>query len=138
MRWREVIAVESVISSEPGELLVRDTLLRDTYVKIDLCAISHNMSSIKAMAGEGVDVMAVIKADGYGHGSVRISRTLMESGASCLAVATLSEALELKFHYSDYPIFILGHTPDRLLVLAVKNDIITSSFITLAGMNFSF
>ena len=81
--------MESVISSEQGELLVRDTLLRDTYVKIDLCAISHNMKNIKAMAGEGVDVMAVIKADGYGHGSIKIAQTLMESGASSLAVATL-------------------------------------------------
>ena len=123
-----MIAVESVISSEQGELLVRDTLLRDTYVKIDLCAISHNMKNIKAMAGEGVDVMAVIKADGYGHGSIKIAQTLMESGASCLAVATLSEALELRFHYRDYPIFILGHTPDRLLELAVKNDIIQTIF----------
>ena len=88
--------MESVISSEQGELLVRDTLLRDTYVKIDLCAISHNMRSIKAMAGEGVDVMAVIKADGYGHGAVELSQIYEKLGADFFAVSNIDEGIEIR------------------------------------------
>lgn len=103
-------------------------LLRDTFVSVDLSAIAFNMKNTKKMVGSDVDVMAVVKADAYGHGSIKIAPILMESGASCLAVATLSEALELRLHYKNYPIFILGHTPDRLLNLVVENNIIQTVF----------
>lgn len=103
-------------------------VIRDTCVEIDLCAIAHNIENIKEMVGENVDVMAVIKADGYGHGSCSIAPILMEHGASYLAVATLSEALELRNAYSDYPVFILGHTPDRLLDFVVENNITQTVF----------
>lgn len=103
-------------------------IVRDTCVKIDLSAIAHNIENIKEMAGVSVDIMAVIKADGYGHGSRSIAPVLMEHGASYLGVATLSEALELRNAYSDYPVFILGHTPDRLLDLVVENNITQTVF----------
>ncbi|WP_242825193.1 alanine racemase [Proteocatella sphenisci] len=103
-------------------------IVRDTCVKIDLSAMAGNIKNIKEMAGESVDVMAVIKADGYGHGSCSIAPALMEHGASYLGVATLSEALELRNTYSDYPIFILGHTPDRLLDLVVEKNITQTVF----------
>lgn len=102
--------------------------LRDTVLKIDLNEIARNMDLICEMAGEGVSVMPVIKANGYGHGAVGIAPTLMEHGAAYLAVATLTEALELRDAYSDYPLFILGHTPDRLLPLVFEKNITQTIF----------
>ena len=103
-------------------------LLRDTVVRIDLDKIGKNMDKILDMVGPEVAVMPVIKANGYGHGALGIAPTLMEHGAACLAVATLTEALELREAYPDYPLFILGHTPDRLLPLVVEKNITQTLF----------
>ena len=101
-----------------------DLQLRDTVVKVDLSAIAENMRLIKELCGPEVAVMPVIKANGYGHGAVGIAPTLMEAGATYLAVATLTEALELREAYPDYPIFILGHTPERLMPVVVEQNFI--------------
>lgn len=101
----------------------QDLLLRDTVVRVDLNAIRENMRLIAEMCGEGVAIMPVIKANGYGHGAVGIAPALMESGAAYLAVATLTEALELREAYPDYPLFILGHTPERLSAIVVEKNI---------------
>ena len=69
-------------------------------------------------------VMAVIKANGYGHGAVQIAPTLLAHGARYLAVARLEEALALREAYPDAPLFVLGYTPDRLLETAVANHIV--------------
>lgn len=103
-------------------------ILRDTYVKVDLGRIAKNMTLIREMAGPDVAVMPVIKANGYGHGAVNIAPVLVESGASYLAVATLTEAMELREAYPDYPLFILGHTPDRLLHYAAEQNITQTVF----------
>ena len=98
-------------------------IMRDTVVKVDLGAIRENMRLIAGSCGSDVAIMPVVKANGYGHGAVGIAPALMEEGAAYLAVATLTEALELKEHYPDYPVFILGHTPERLCSIVVENDI---------------
>lgn len=98
-------------------------LLRDTVVRVDLDAIRENMGLIREMCGPEVAVMPVVKANGYGHGAVGIAPALMESGAAYLAVATLTEAMELRQAYPGYPIFILGHTPERLSAVVVENNI---------------
>ena len=108
-----------------------ELLLRDTVVRVDLSAIAENMRLIAEMCGPDVAIMPVIKANGYGHGAVGIAPTLMEAGATYLAVATLTEALELREAYPDYPLFILGHTPDRLADLVVENNI-TQTLVSLA------
>lgn len=103
-------------------------MLRDTVVQVNLKTISDNMEAICRMVGKGVAVMPVVKADGYGHGAAGIAPTLMEHGAAGLAVATLTEALELRKKYTDYPVFIMGHTPDRLLHLVVEQEITQTIF----------
>ncbi|QAT42413.1 alanine racemase [Aminipila luticellarii] len=103
-------------------------MLRDTVVQVNLGVLADNMKKICEMVGKGVAVMPVIKADGYGHGAVGIAPTLMEQGAAYLAVATLTEALELRTQYKDYPVFILGHTPDRLLPIVVEQNITQTIF----------
>lgn len=108
--------------------MIKNEELRDTKVVISLSKIARNMKAIRKLIGPDVAVMAVIKANGYGHGSVGIAPALMENGADYLAVATLTEALELREAYPDYPLFILGHTPDRLLHFAAEEDITQTVF----------
>lgn len=103
-------------------------VLRDTVITVSLDEIGRNMDLICDMAGEKTAVMPVIKANGYGHGAVGIAPVLMEHGACYLAVATLTEALELRAAYPDYPLFVLGHTPDRLLPLVVEHRITQTLF----------
>ncbi len=103
-------------------------LLRDTYVEINLDNIAFNMKKIKETIGEDTAIAAVVKANGYGHGAVYIAQTIMENGGEYLAVATLTEALELRNRHTDYKIFIMGCTPDEYLVHAVKNNITLTIF----------
>lgn len=102
--------------------------VRDTVVEVDLWAIAHNLRELRKRLEPKTAVMAVIKADAYGHGAIAVAPTLMENGADYLGVATLSEALELRDAYPDYPVIIIGHTPDRLLHICVERDITMTVF----------
>ena len=92
------------------EIPVLNEIMRDTVVEVDLDRIAFNVRQIKAMAGPGTQVAAVVKADGYGHGALGIAPAIMENGASLLAVATLSEAVELKQACPGYAGLIMGLT----------------------------
>ena len=105
-----------------------EPLLRDTYVEISLDNIAYNIRKIKETVGDEVAIAAVVKANGYGHGAVDIAQTIMENGGDYLAVATLTEALELRKHYQDYKIFIMGYTPDEYLEYIVQNNITQTIF----------
>ncbi len=105
-----------------------EQLIRDTYVEINLDNIAYNMRKIKEIIGNDVAIAAVVKANAYGHGAVDIAPAIMENGGDYLAVATLSEALELRRHYSDYSIFIMGYTPDEYLEHIVENNITATIF----------
>lgn len=105
-----------------------ELLLRDTYVEINLDNIAFNMRKIKEVAGSSVAVAAVVKADGYGHGAVEIAETIMENGGEYLAVATLTEALELRKKHKNYNILIMGYTPDEYLEFVAKNNITQTIF----------
>lgn len=102
--------------------------LRDTEIIVDLEKIRKNVKMIKDFIGPDVALMAVIKADGYGHGATGIAPAVIEGGADYLAVATLSEAMALRKEYPSYPLFILGQTPDRLLHYIVENNITQTVF----------
>ncbi|MCC8066263.1 MAG: alanine racemase [Clostridiales bacterium] len=97
--------------------------LRDTVIKIDLSAIAENMVNIRQLVGPDVAVAAVVKANAYGHGALAVAPTLLESGASMLAVATLGEALELRDHFPDCPLLVMGLVPDAALSLAAARKI---------------
>lgn len=105
-----------------------EQLIRDTYVEINLDNIAYNMRKIKEVVGEEVAIAAVVKANGYGHGAMDIAPAIMENGGDYLAVATLSEALELRNHHKEYNIFIMGYTPDEYLEHVVKNNITQTIF----------
>ena len=63
---------------------------RPTHLHVDLAAIAHNVRALKAGTGAGA-LMAVVKADGYGHGAVRVAHAALAAGASWLGVAMPEE-----------------------------------------------
>ena len=78
------------------------------WVEIDLSALAHNVRSIKAWLSPKTKLMAVVKADAYGHGAVTVAQTALANGADCLAIATLAEGVELRQAGIDASILILG------------------------------
>ncbi|MBK9095497.1 MAG: alanine racemase [Anaerolineae bacterium] len=84
---------------------------RPTWLEVDLEAIADNLRILQQVVGPGVDICAVLKADGYGHGAVRVARTVLNNGARLLAVACLAEAITLRRAGIAAPILILGYTP---------------------------
>lgn len=96
--------------AEKGERL---TPPRPTWAEIDLRALAGNCRRLKGMAGKGVQMMAMVKANGYGHGAVEVARTALSNGAQMLGVAFLGEALELKGAGMGAPILLLGYSPPR-------------------------
>jgi alanine racemase len=84
-----------------------DKLLRPTWVEISLSKLRRNFQRIREMAGAR-KVMAVIKADAYGHGAVPISKCLAECGVDWFGVATVEEALELRAAGIHQPVLLLG------------------------------
>jgi alanine racemase len=82
-----------------------------TWAEVDLDAIAHNARRLKERAGEGTELMAVVKANAYGHGAVPVAKTALESGASRLAVNRALEGVELRQAGLTAPILILGYSP---------------------------
>lgn len=103
-------------------------MLRDTYLEVDLDQLAKNVCEIRNHIGENVALCAVIKANGYGMGAVDIAPTLIQNGATYLAVANLPEAMELRKRDSSWPIWVMGHTPDRYLKIAIENNIVLTVF----------
>ena len=96
-------------------------MLQDnTYVTVDLDIIEKNIDAVSRKAG--VPVMAVIKADAYGHGSVPVAK-LLEDKCAFFGVSSISEALELRQAGIETPILILGHTPSAAFAQAIEHDI---------------
>lgn len=81
---------------------------RPTRAVIDLGAISHNIAETRERIGDKKRLMAVVKADGYGHGSVEVSQTALKTGADCLGVALPEEGQLLRKAGIDVPILVLG------------------------------
>ena len=84
-----------------------------TWCDVDLDAIRRNMENIRQKAGENIKVMAVIKADGYGHGAVRIGHHI-EDITDYFGVASIDEAVELRKSGLTIPILILGYNSPSL------------------------
>ncbi|MBV1820937.1 alanine racemase [Clostridium cochlearium] len=96
--------------------------LRPVWAEIDLDKLAYNMQQIKNLC-KSKEIIAVVKADAYGHGALDIAPILLESGATRLAVAVLNEGIELRRGGIDAPIMVLGFTPDSLIETALKYNI---------------
>ena len=97
-------------------------ILRPAWAEIDLDAIAYNTKNIKELIGNK-ELIAVVKANCYGHGTISILPTLLENGVSRFAVAMLSEALEIRENNITAPVMILGFTPLYLGEELVTNNI---------------
>ena len=92
----------------------------NTHVTIDLDIISENFRAIREKAG--VPVMAIVKADAYGHGAIQVARQL-ENDCAFFGVSSMLEAMELRQAGLKTPILILGHTPVRSFSTAIREGI---------------
>jgi len=75
---------------------------------LDLGAVARNCATLRSRLGEGVELCAVVKANGYGHGMVECAEAALRSGATRLAVAAATEAFELRSRLADVPILTMG------------------------------
>ncbi len=97
-----------------------DAFYRPTWVEISLDALRHNLRAFRSALPAEMRIMAVVKADAYGHGAVQIAKECIAEGASYLAVAFMDEALELRRAGIEAPVLVLGYTPAEAVPLAVK------------------
>ena len=91
-----------------------------TRVKIDLDVIARNFEAVRQKAG--VPVMAVVKADAYGHGAIQVAR-LLQDKCAFFGVSSMLEAMELRKAGLSTPILILGHTPTNAFPTAIREGI---------------
>ncbi len=90
------------------------------WVEIDLAALSHNVQQVRRLLSPRTQLMAVVKADAYGHGATTVAKIALQSGASWLGVATVPEGIQLREAGIKAPILILGatHTPEQIHAIA--------------------
>ncbi|CEG25361.1 alanine racemase [Bacillus sp. B-jedd] len=101
---------------------------RDTWAEVDLDAVYKNTSAIKELLPENVGLIAVVKANAYGHGDVEVAETALAAGAGYLAVAFMDEALALRKKGILAPILVLGATRPDDVAVAAKNQITLTAF----------
>ncbi len=89
---------------------------------VDLAAVRHNVGVLRGAAPDSA-LMAVVKADGYGHGAVPVAEAALASGASWLGVCTIEEALDLRAGGLTAPILSWLHLPDDDFAAAVAADV---------------
>ena len=112
----------ALIKIEKGEKEMYKEALRPVWAEINLSNIDYNIKNIKAKIGDR-EMIGVIKADAYGHGSVKVAEVLRENGCRIFAIATLQEAITLREAGAKEEIIILGLTPDMYADTIVKYDI---------------
>lgn len=98
-------------------------LTRLSWLEIDVEALAHNLGVVRRAVGDGVEVNAVIKADGYGHGIEAAARAFAAAGAARLCVATLDEALLLRQAGIRTPLLVLFRVPEEAIAIAVAAGI---------------
>ncbi len=97
------------------------------WVEVDLDALAHNVTEVKRLAGSQT-LCAVVKADGYGHGAVACTRLFQKLGVHFFAVASVTEAIELRQAGIDSSILLLGWTPDHRIPDVIEHKLIPTVF----------
>jgi alanine racemase len=103
---------------------------RPTTAQVDLTAIRDN---VRALKPDGVELMAVVKANAYGHGDVPVARAALEAGATWLGVALVEEGLALRMAGIEAPILVLSEAPAGSEAVAVAHRL-TPSLFTPSGL----
>ena len=94
-----------------------------TWAEVDLTAYAHNIKELRRIADRDARVMAVVKANGYGHGAAQVGRVALVNGAEYLGVARLDEAVQLRKAGLDAPILIFGYTSPVLAETLIKYNL---------------
>lgn len=126
--------VETLLTSEEDkkQLIERNTYdpvsvvntpSRPSWVEVDYDAIAHNVRQTVDLLEPETELMAVVKADAYGHGAVMTARTALLNGASYLGVSSVYEALELRAAGIAAPILVMNYTPPHVAREAVLEDL---------------
>lgn len=103
--------------------MTTETHYRPTQAIVNLEAIKENVSNLKKFLQPNTKIMAVVKANAYGHGDVKVAEAAIEAGATMLAVATPDEALHLRNFFPNIEILILGYSPVSFAEVAAKENI---------------
>jgi alanine racemase len=95
-------------------------LCQRAWVEIDQAALAHNVRQLKKLLASKTQLMAVVKADAYGHGATMVARTALDAGAGGLCVATVQEGIQLREAGIEAPILLLGatNTPEQVRAIA--------------------
>ena len=96
---------------------------RSTWIEVDAGALRNNLTCLRARLTPACRVMAVVKANAYGHGAVQVATTLAAAGVDYFAVAALGEALELRAAGITLPVLVLGYTPAHQMTDAIRHSI---------------
>ena len=105
-----------------------DKLPSRCYATVSLDSLAHNMRGIKSLLGKQTKIMAILKADAYGHGYLEVAHTMIENGAQYLAVALVDEAAALRNHGIDLPLLMFSRCEDHDLEKIVDYDIMPSIY----------
>jgi alanine racemase len=101
---------------------------RWAWVEIDREAIRYNLKRFRKLLGPDVKILAVVKADGYGHGAVESARVALATGATVLGVASVDEGIELRHAGIAAPILILAEPPIEAIPLVLQHQLIPSIY----------
>ena len=121
LSWEQTTAESMATESRQTVLWDGDGgICQRAWVEIDLAALTHNVKQLKNLLSPQTELMAVVKADAYGHGAVAVSQTVLSAGASWLGVATIPEGIELREAGIEAPILLLGatHTAQQVKAIA--------------------
>jgi len=98
------------------------------WAEINLDSLRHNIEAIRQIVPADSMMMAVVKANAYGHGAVECSKLFLENGADSLAVATLSEAIELRRARTTSPVLVLGYTSPEQVGSILRWNVTTTVY----------
>lgn len=101
---------------------------RWAWAEIDLGAVAHNVAKLKGLTRAGTRFMAVVKADGYGHGAVQVARAALAAGADRLGVATVGEAIELRSAGVSAPIQVLSEPPESTVPDILEHGLVPTVY----------
>jgi alanine racemase len=94
-----------------------------TRIEVDLDAVAKNTRVLKQACAPQISLMAVVKANAYGHGAVHVARTVLSHGAKWLGVARMAEAVQLRNAGIKAPVLLFGHALPNQAVAAAGHDI---------------
>lgn len=114
--------------AEPEEQEWSERSRYPSWVHVDMEAIAYNVRRVKEIIGPDVALLAVVRANAYGHGAVAVSTTAINNGAAYLGVGSLSEAMELREAGITAPVLVMGYTPPWAARQALRHDVTITLF----------